>query len=306
MGQTLGATMNDRRYLTLTAVGVIAFGTSAFYVVKLPAYVITRGNASIAQSILASICASFVFLFTLDAGSLLRERFHIKRFRAFFGDLSLSATSCLVYPDFVLSDRCRELLKDMPKTQLFRKQADQYPGTRFIDVPRIVASNDLQAIVIVATKLGRYLRDSPLLITDGQAVADGSKSLISFGLTSNAVTDLYLNSDPQPLFTIEDPGGEPALAVKVNGQKQYYGRTADYQHGVILRYRPDPKDYPGKTWIICAGLAAAGTPAAAWNLVHRWRDYQRRFGSRDFAIIFKTSNDIYSYVSSTEVCALSR
>jgi hypothetical protein len=298
--------MNAPISLAFTALGVVTFGVLSFYIGQLPTAIISPPDATIIQNVLASSCASFVFLLTLNTGYYVRDAFHRRSFRAFFGDLSVSTTARFVYPDFDLSAQCRELLKNMPSTEIYQKKANQYSGRRFIDVPQIVASNDLQGIVIIATRMGRYLGDTPLLITDGQAVADPSKSLISFGLTSNAVTELYLNTDPAPLFRIADVGGEPQIVVQVNGKTERYGRTAEYQHGIILRYRPNPDDYPTTFWIICAGLAAAGTPAAAWNLAHKWPRYHRRFGKKDFLIIFATSNDVHSYTMSTEVAAISR
>lgn len=298
--------MREPRYLLITALVATIFGVSSFYVGQLPGDIITAPTAAVMQNVLASICASFVFLFTLNASYCIRDTFHLRSYRRFFGDLSVSSTTNLVYPDFTLSDYCRDLLKDVPYAQFFRKADDQYPGTRFIDVPKIVASNDLLGIVIMATKIGKYLGDSPRLITDGQAVADPNKSLISFGLTSNSVTDLYQSTDPSPLFRIEDVGGTPKIVVRVNGEIKSYGRTDEYQHGVILRYQPNPEEYPTRWWIICAGLAAAGTPAAAWSLAHKWRRYYQRFGESDFLIVFKTSNDINSYVSSTEICTIER
>jgi hypothetical protein len=298
--------MQQIAYLTLTAFGLATFGLAAFYITKLPESVITTANATIIQGILSSICASFVFLLTLDTGNYVREFFIGRAFKKFFGELSSSETATLVYPDFVLSDECRNLLKTMPSDKIYRKRADQYPGTRFIDVPKIVASNDLQAIVIVATRMGRYTRNSPILITDGEAVANPARSLISFGLTSNAVTDLYQNTDPNPLFRIDDAGGEPKLLVTDNGKVDTYMRNEQHQHAIVLRYRPNPKDYPRNFWFICAGLGAAGTPAAAWNLAHKWKEYHRRFGDKDFLIVLKTSNDVHSYVTQTEVRAISR
>lgn len=298
--------MQKLSYLLLTAFGAVCFGLAAFYIIKLPASIISSTNATIIQGILSSICASFVFFLTLDTGYAVRDLFTRRSFRTFFGDLSNSATANLVYPDFVLSEKCRTRLKDMPHTEIFRKRADQYPGTRFIDVPKIVASNDLQGIVIVATKMGGFMGDSPRLITDGEAVANPGKSLISFGLTSNAVTDLYQNTDPTPLFKLDDVGGDPKIVVEVNGKAASYERKDSYQHAIILRYRPDPKNYPAQFWFICAGLAAAGTPAAAWKLAHEWKNYYRRFGTKDFLVILKTSNDVNSYVRSTEVCFIAR
>jgi hypothetical protein len=300
--------MSKLMFLLLAVGSAIAFGVAAFYIVKLPTHMLSISSALILQGVLSSICASFWFLFMFETASYIRQGIIGKKFRAFFGDLSDGKKAHLVYPDFVLSDQCHKLLKDVPPATWFRKHADHYSGTRFIDVPKIVASNDLQGIVILATRMGRYLGDSPLLITDTEAIIDPrpNKSLLSFGLTSNAVTDLYQSTDPSPLFTIEDPAGDPKLVVQKDGRVEKYGRDATSQHGLILRYRPSPDDYPTTFWIICAGLAAAGTPAAAWNLAHKWRRYHSRFGDKDFVIIFKTSNDVSAYASYTEVCWVSR
>jgi hypothetical protein len=296
--------MKDWTYVLLAAAGLAIFGTMSFYVEKIP--YISHDNAVILQGILGSICASYVFLIALDSVSYLRDVFQRRSFQLFFGELSDSLTTYLVYPDFVLSDQARLLLQSMSHAETFRKKADNYPGTRFVDVPKIVASNDLQAVVVMATKLGKYLRDSPILITDGQAITDSSRSLLSFGLTSNAVTELYQRHDQSPLFRIEDPEGEPKLIVESGGKVKRFGRENNYQYGIIMRYRPNPSEYPNRFWIICAGLGAAGTPAAAWRLSHNWRPYHRRFGQKDFLIVIKTSNDIHAFTSSIEVFTIER
>lgn len=299
--------MRGRSYIIgFGILGAIVFGILSFYIVKVPEDLMNRGDASVIQSILASICASFVFLFAFEIGNSVREMLYGRAFRKFFGELSISTKSQLVYPDLILSSPAVELLKDMPNTERFQSSSDHHLKSRFTDVPTIVSSNDLQAIVIMTSRMAAYIGDSPALITDGDAKGHPNASFMSFGLTSNAVTDLYLNTDLKPLFTIEDVGNDPKIVVQLNGEKKTYSRTSYDQHGIILRYQPDPENYPTRFWFICAGLAAAGTPAAAWNLSNNWRRYHRRFKKKDFLIIFKTSNDVYAYTAFEEVRAISR
>lgn len=298
--------MKELIFLICLALAILLFGASAFFITKLPNDIISADNSTISQSILASICASFIFLLVINSTTYIRDTLDRRSFRAFFGDLSSSKNACFVYPDFVLSENVLSRIEDLSDTEIYRKRSDRYSGSRFIDVPQIVASNDLQGIVIVASRIGKYVRDSLPLVTDGQAIDDPTLSFFSFGLTSNSVTELYLTTDPAPLFKIEDPSGNPKIVCEVDGKPRLFGRDEQKQHGIILRYRPNPQDYPQKIWIICAGLAAAGTPAAAWNLVHKWKKYHRRFGKKDFLIVFETSNDVYSYIKSTEVIAISR
>lgn len=297
--------MRKRSYFVLMAISAVVFGLASYQMSVSGPRLIGQAKAMIAQSILASICASFVFLFALDGTSLVREVLYRRHFTTFFGDLADSSKATLVYPEFVLSTEARDALKDLWPT-IYAKRTVHYPGSRFIDIPQIVASNDLQAMVIVATSLGRLLGDSPHLLTDWQAVLDPSRSFVSFGLTSNCVTDLYLGTDPDPLFDIEDKIVDPKILVQQDGQPVAYDKNQQIQHAIILRYRPCPEEYPNTFWFICAGLAAAGTPAAAYSLAHKWKQYHKRFKKSDFLIILKTNNDVLSYTTSVEVAAKKR
>lgn len=300
--------MEKRRYLRLplTLSSALLFGLAAYFVPQLNAVVDRHADQQI-LSILASICASFVFLFTLDLSQFTRDFLHGRDFRTFFGDLSDRRQAVLVYPDFELSGPASLAFERLGSGELFVKRSVHYPGSRFIDIPQIIASNDLQAMVIMATCLGSLLGDSPRLLTDGQAVCDPDNSFISFGLTSNALTDRYLQTDLEPMFRITDASGDPKLVIQQSdGQSATFGKDDLHQHGLILRYRPCPEEFPSRYWFICAGLAAAGTPAAAWLLAHKWQHYYKRFKQKDFVLIFKTSNDIFSYSHSVEVASRER
>jgi hypothetical protein len=299
--------VRNPRYLILTGAGAVAFFTLAFSTPRLSPSILSTAHANTVLGILGSICASFVFLFVLDSAYHLLSTFYRKRFRRFFGDLSdTKQGATFVYPDFVLSETASSTLKGAGIAEVYAKRDKHYAGTRFIDIPHIVASNDLLSIVIMASRLGGLLGDSPRLRADGWAVENHERSLISFGLTSNAVTDLCLSADPDQAFRIDDPAGDPKIVVLHDATETRFGRDERTQHAVVLRYRPEPDAHPSRYWFICAGLAAAGTPAASWALSHNWLKYNKRFGTRDFLIILKTSNDIVPYLNPTEAAAFVR
>jgi len=296
------------RGLRIIAVaGALAAGffLASYFATDIAPPVLVEAKFSLIPRILASICSSFVFLLVLNSVHLFLGTREKRMSRAFFGDLAKSSQAVFVYPDFELTAPATRELVNLTEP-IYKKRSTHYPGSRFIDVQQIVASNDLLAIVIMTTRLGRLLGDSPKILTDGQACVDPAKSLMAFGLTSNAITDLYLKTDLEPLFHIEDNAVDPKIVLTRNGEEVKYHRSDFEQYGVILRYRPDPINYPMTYWFICGGLAAAGTPAAAWNLSHNWRQYHERFRDEDFVVILKTSNDVLSYVNSPEVDVVSR
>jgi hypothetical protein len=293
------------RIIVITGALAVGFFLASYFATDIAPTALAEAKFPLIPRILASICSSFVFLLVLNLANLFLGAREKRMPRAFFGDLTKSLQAVFVYPNFELTAPATRALMNL-KEPIYKKLSTHYPGSRFIDVQQIVASNDLLAIVIMTTRLGRLLGDSPKILTDGQACVDPTKSIISFGLTSNAITDLYLKTDLEPLFHIEDNVADPRIVLTRNDEEVKYHRNDVEQYGIILRYRPDPINYPMTYWFICGGLAAAGTPAAAWNLAHNWRQYHERFRDEDFVVILKTSNDVLSYVNSLEVDVVSR
>jgi hypothetical protein len=297
------------RYLILTVAGVVVFFLLAFFAPELAPSLLSKAHANTVQGIMGSICASFVFLFVLDAAYLLLDAFYRREFRQFFGEMSDSHQhSTFVYPDFELSEKAHSALGSakIAETEFYTKRAQHFTGTRFIQIPQIVASNDLLSIVIMATRLGHFLGDTPHIHADGWAVENHTSSIISLGLTSNAFTELYTKADPNPAFRIEDPAGDPTLIVLHDNTETRYGRNETEQHAIILRYYPERDTHSSRCWFICAGLGAAGTPAAAWALGHNWLRYHKRFRDKDFLVVLKTSNDVLPYINPTEEGAFVR
>lgn len=282
--------------------GVLSYGSTQWFASPHPG-----ADAREAQGLLANIAASFAFAAILDGVYVFRQSWLRRSFKTFFGDLAEADKTIFVYPDFTFTEAATAALKALPeKTKIYRRDSSRhFPADRVIDVPYTVASNDLQAIVFLLTNLGPLFGARPRLLTDGPALDDQERSMISIGLTSNTVTDLYLDSDLDPLFALDTTGRTPSIKLLKKDSneegKTYPKKDDSYEHGLILRYRPFPNAHPRMYWFICAGLGAAGTPAAAWALAHNWKSYRKRFGVRDFALVFKTTENVASYTNFEEV-----
>lgn len=58
-----------------------------------------------------------------------------------------------------------------------------------------------------------------------------------------------------------------------------------FDYGLILKTHPS--QFPGRTWIVCAGLGEWGSSGSAWYLGKKWSELQAFAKSGDFAVIVK-------------------
>ncbi len=282
--------------VTLTAFSFLA--GSSQYLTAHPA------DLSAAQNVLASVGASFLFALILDVFSQWRQALTNRRFRRFFGNGIERGDICLVYPDFVLNKAILRPQPDIQGMSFLNKRTPHFDKEPFLIFPHVLVEVDVQAAVFVAGMLGEYVEKTPALIPDSVAVPSIRTSFISFGLNSNDMTWLYLSTDPAPMFELEEGmDGKRHFVLSENGQRVTYGWSEQADHAIIVKFRPLPVDEPDRMWIICAGLGASGTTAAAWRFVKSWKDYHRRFESNDFVIILKVSNNLAAYESATEVAS---
>ena len=128
--------------------------------------------------------------------------------------------------------------------------------------------------------------------SDREVAANSDCPYISFGLTANDCTRMYLESVDHPLFTLS--GGAEGDShfdqlELIDGTR--YGCGGDRNNlGVIVRVRPSPELHPDRYWIFCAGLGPRGTTGASWYLANSWGRLQRRAGDRDFVAVVGVGN----------------
>lgn len=238
------------------------------------------------RDILVGVGASFVFVALLDLLlAAQRKLLHRQRVK-FFGQELLHDETVLVYPDFVMHDAVREALKNHNQQMLYQRPESRFPNLTIhrIDIPRAVAANDIEALLHVADIFESTANCPNVMIVDRKVIDECDRSFISFGLSSNDCTHLYLQEHTEPFFTIvPDDAGSEYLRLR-NGTE--YRSTSNRQYGLIVRYAPSPDEYPERRWFLVAGLGPVATPAAAWYLSRQWAKLLKRVpGGRNFIAI---------------------
>lgn len=205
-------------------------------------------------------------------------------FEEFVGAEIAREGAALIYPVFRLSDEVATAATSLNQQLLYIKDLSPFTRMHRIDVPLAVAANDMRALVYALELFQDKLHVSWPLETDTEAVRNPARSFVSFGLSSNDCTHVYLETVDNPLFQIVPDGQGSEYLVLVDGYE--CKSTEDTQYGFVTRVRPYP-DVPDRVWFFCSGLGPIGTPAAAWYLAANWRDLHHRAGSSDFIAVVK-------------------
>jgi hypothetical protein len=127
---------------------------------------------------------------------------------------------------------------------------------------------DFRAVIGLAEELAPWCSVRPHVTVDSDALKDRARSLMAAGLTDNHCTAMYLEMDPQALFSIASEGMETTVTL-IDGRE--LRNTPSREFGIIVRFAPDRRSHPGRQWFIVAGLDEAGTAAAGQYLAHHWR-----------------------------------
>lgn len=239
-----------------------------------------------AQNIVIGVGASFVFAALVDLLLVIERRLIQRQRSAFFGRELTRDRTVLVYPDFVMHDDVRDTLKGRNQQLLYQRPDSRFPNRTIhrIDIPRAVAANDIEALLYVAD-IFESTTDCPnVMLVDRDVVDKCDCSFVSFGLSSNDCTHLYIYEHANPLFKlVEDGQGSEYITLR-NGSE--YRSTENRQFGIILRYSPSPQEYPERRWFLCAGIGPVATPGAAWYLSRHWRLLRSQIpGRQDFIAV---------------------
>jgi hypothetical protein len=228
------------------------------------------------QELIIGVATSFIFVSLLDLLVASQDRVvNRARLNFFAGELIREQTT-MVYPDFVMHDDVKATLASHNQQMLFQRPSSRFHEftTHRIDIPRTVAANDIQALLYVASAFESTVRSPNVIVVDSAIIDDCNRSFISFGLSSNDCTHLYINEAPRPLFEIVEDG-EGSEFVRLRNGKEYRS-DARRQYGLILRHAPDLQENPQRRWLFVAGLGPVGTTAAGWYLSRHWQSLARR------------------------------
>ncbi|MFB8001533.1 hypothetical protein [Nocardia sp. NPDC056000] len=211
-------------------------------------------------------------------------------FEAFLGSEMVTHGATLVYPTFELARASTQALSDagVPRQHIFGKPNSVFPAKHRIDVPMALAENDVRGLMYVFSVLQRYTSIDVEIQSDSDVVAQCNRPFISFGLSSNDCTHMYLEDDTNRLFTIQDdPESGAYLEFLQLSDGTRYSSTDDTNIGIIARVRPNPELHPDRNWIYCAGLGPRGTTGASWYLANYWNVLHDKAGANDFVAVVK-------------------
>ncbi|MGQ4614739.1 hypothetical protein [Nocardia sp. R7R-8] len=206
---------------------------------------------------------------------------------AFLGAEMTTNGTTLVYSAFELTRPALHALRTagIDRRRVFQKQGAF--GNRYVDLPSVVAENDLRGLLYVLSFLQRQTSIPVEVRNDRDLVARRDRACISFGLTGNDCLRRYLDTAEQPLFTVHDSVAEDgSRSVRLLlADASAYDSGDDRNIGIVARVRPSPDRHPGRYWIHCGGLGPRGTAGAGWYLAHSWGTLQQRAGDRDFVAV---------------------
>ncbi|MFR9751879.1 hypothetical protein ACL02S_12690 [Nocardia sp. 004] len=211
------------------------------------------------------------------------------RLETFLGTEMATSGITMVYPAFGLTDAATDARQAAESTHrhTFGKPHSLFADRHHIDVPSVVAEDDLRGLLYVLSLLQRHTSIPIDIQSDRNVVAHRDRPYISFGLTDNDCTHMYLDTVELPLFTIRYSTAENrscAMQLQLTDGSRYTA-SDDRNVGIIARVRPNPELHPDRYWIYCAGLGSRGTAGAGWYLANYWHPLQQRTGDREFVAV---------------------
>src|SRR5262249_18736239 len=116
-------------------------------------------------------------------------------FISFVGSEIARVGATLVYPAFQLADSTLSVLSSagIPRQHYYGKKGTAFGAAKHrIDVPVAIAENDVRALIYVSSVLQRYTSARLDICSDYEVIERCDRSFVSFGLSSNDCTHMYL------------------------------------------------------------------------------------------------------------------
>lgn len=213
---------------------------------------------------------------------------------AFLGAEMITSGITLVYPTFELPLRSVRAhgATEAPFRCAFGK-VRAFAADHRSDVLAALPEKEVRGLLYVFSGLQRHTGLLTDVRSDRDVVADSNRPYISFGLTCNDCTRMYLDSVDRPLFTLNGgraEGGSRFEQLELTDGSRY-DSSGDHSIGIIARVRPSPDLHPDRYWIFCAGLGPRGTTGASWYFANSWSTLQRRAGDREFVAVVGVGKD---------------
>ncbi len=225
------------------------------------------------------VLAGVITWVVLDRAAAARRNMAARKFREVFGsDVVTERRLHLVFAEFALAMFPKHAETGTVLRHVYVKPGDVSPGESF-SIERPVSSCELRAVRYVTGAIGRWAAATPALSSDLDVRDKLDLSFVAFGgpgsnlKTRDAIQNSangLVNFDGRS-FTRQDTGEE---LVEVR---------PGFDYGMILKV--NPKQFPSRTWIACAGIGEWGTSGAAWYLASKWQEIHQWAHSSPFLVI---------------------
>jgi hypothetical protein len=260
-------------------------------------YVALETRDSALQGFFGGIAASGLVGIVALVSKAARQQIEHRMFGKFFGRSALDSQMHLVYPDFMLSKEAEAALLavSIDRQAFFAKRSEIFLASHRVDIPSVVAANDIESLLHAAIIFGEVMQKLPPIRSDSVAVANPGDSFVSFGFSSNECTHMYLNNCQEPLFrivqeTVPQRYGE-YLEVSGPDRERVFrsSEQAKMEIAIIVRHQPDIETADGVVWFLCGGLGPLGTVGAGYYLATRWKELHNLVGERDFLCVLSVA-----------------
>jgi hypothetical protein len=262
------------------------------------------------SSLSDGLAASGLFFVLLRGIEHCNRRFSRRKFRKLFGNDAPENNYTFVYPDFVVAEEVRNAAfhARIDEQRLFAKSVSLFGNIHRVDIPQVVAMNDIQSLLEVAIAFADVTGQPPPICNDAAAVRDPKRSFISFGFSSNECTLMYLSEHRHPMFRLHQapPGmryGDSITVSDRQGRKERYVSNEHREIGIVMRYKPTFAGCDGIQWWFCAGLGATATIGAGYWLANNWKMLADLVGTRNFIAVLSVANHSHKVVEVKTIVA---
>lgn len=248
----------------------------------------------VTQGMMLSVSASFAFYVLTRLIEHAARVIPFRRFNRLFTSAAVREQLHLVYPDFVLHSEVATVIQTHVKDcqKIYTKRRSLMRRSYRIDIPHCVAMNDIEAMTEFVGMFGKVARVTPPIQCDDEAVEEASGSIMSFGLSSNEFTHMFLDRLERPLFALEqDRAGSRygeylrLTTLPVSGDPLFFRSTDRHEVGLFVKQHPERDSDPDRAWMLCAGVGPQATIGVAKYMVRNWQKIERLVGAADFIVI---------------------
>ncbi len=148
---------------------------------------------------------------------------------------------------------------------------------------KVVSGCELRALSYLGSSLVSNGGMEVKVVADEEISNKLDVDCVSLGAMSNLKTrDVFSN----PANRLAEYSYGPSFFLSKKDGKALCPIQPGFDYGIILKIHPS--QFPGRTWIACAGIGEWGTSGASWFLANKWKEIAKRVKQTEqFVCVFE-------------------